>query len=210
MQSLSLQTDLFGARPLAFSLAPSTIRHIDLGDGAWLDHAPSCLSGHAQLYDTLVGGVRWRHERREMYERTVLVPRALAFLPDDGPLPPVVVDLSRALSHHYESTLDHVMCAHYRTGQDSVAMHADKVRDRNRSLVAIVSLGAPRRFLIKRNDGARSLTFTLGMGDLLVMGGRTQAVTTHGVPKCAHAAPRMSVMFRRRDDVRFTPTGAAL
>jgi alkylated DNA repair dioxygenase AlkB len=209
MNASAMQTDLFGSRPLGYTLAPSTFRRIDLGSGAWLDHAPACLSGHAQLYDALVQGVGWRLERREMYERVVDVPRALAFLPDDGPLPPIVVELARTLSLHYGSALDHVMCAHYRTGKDSVAMHADKVRDRERSLVALLSLGAPRRFVIKRNDGSRTFTFTLGMGDLLVMGGRTQAVTTHGVPKCAHASPRLSVMFRRRSDVRFAPSGAA-
>jgi alkylated DNA repair dioxygenase AlkB len=209
METRAMQTDFFGARPVAFAIAASTIRRLDLGDGAWIDHAPSCLSGHAQLYDALVASLRWRHERREMYERFVDVPRALAFLPDDGPLPPVVGELQRALSLRYQTTLDHVMCAHYRSEKDSVAMHADKVRDRERSLVCILSLGAPRRFLIRRNDGARSLTFALGMGDLLVMGGRTQAVTTHGIPKCAHASPRMSVMFRPKGDVRFAPSGAS-
>jgi len=206
MASALLQRDLFGDRPLDFSLVE--VRRVVDVDGAWIDHAPSCLAGHARLFDELIGSVRWRNERREMYERVVDVPRALALLPDDGPVPVVVEELARALGERYTTRFDHVMCAHYRSASDSVAMHADKVRDPERSLVAILSLGAPRRFLLRPNDGGVTRVFRLGMGDLLVMGGRAQALFTHGVPKCAHAEPRMSVMLRRRSDVRFVPTGA--
>jgi alkylated DNA repair dioxygenase AlkB len=44
--------------------------------------------------------------------------------------------------------------------------------------------------------GAQSRAFNLGFGDLLVMGGTCQRTWRHGVPKVAHAHPRISVMFR--------------
>ena len=62
--------------------------------------------------------------------------------------------------------------------------------------MAIVSLGAPRRFLLRPAGGGTSRAFDLGWGDLLVMGGTCQRTWEHAVPKMASAKPRMSVQFR--------------
>ena len=64
-------------------------------------------------------------------------------------------------------------------------------------MVAVVSLGGPRRFLMRPRGGGRCLSFTLASGDLLVMGGACQQSWEHSVPKVAHAPPRMSGTFRR-------------
>ena len=63
-------------------------------------------------------------------------------------------------------------------------------------IVAIVSLGAPRRFLLRPSRGGSSCAFDLGRGDLLVMGGICQRTWQHGVPKAAGAGLRISVQFR--------------
>ena len=65
------------------------------------------------------------------------------------------------------------------------------------AVVAIVSLGGPRRFLLRPAGGGRSRSFTMASGDLLVMGGACQQDWEHSVPKVAAAPPRMSVTFRR-------------
>jgi alkylated DNA repair dioxygenase AlkB len=63
--------------------------------------------------------------------------------------------------------------------------------------VALVSLGHPRRFLLRPKGGGSSRPFELGRGDLLVTGGRTQRSWQHSVPKVANAAgPRISLAFR--------------
>jgi alkylated DNA repair dioxygenase AlkB len=64
------------------------------------------------------------------------------------------------------------------------------------TLVATVSLGAPRRFLLRPRGGGRSIAFALGRGDLFVMGGRCQRTWQHAIPKVARALPRLAVMFR--------------
>ncbi|MGH9261839.1 MAG: alpha-ketoglutarate-dependent dioxygenase AlkB, partial [Acidimicrobiales bacterium] len=63
-------------------------------------------------------------------------------------------------------------------------------------VVAIVSFGAARRFLLRPTGGGRSVRLTPGSGDLLVLGGTCQRTWQHAVPKCASAGPRISVMFR--------------
>lgn len=63
-------------------------------------------------------------------------------------------------------------------------------------IVVLVSLGEPRRFLLRPKGGGRSRAFQLGRGDLLVTGGKTQRLWEHSVPKVAHAGPRISFAFR--------------
>jgi alkylated DNA repair dioxygenase AlkB len=78
-----------------------------------------------------------------------------------------------------------------------VAWHGDTVaRELPNALVATVSVGAPRRFSLRPKGGGRSLSLSLGWGDLLVMGGTIQRTWQHSVPKTASAAPRISIMFR--------------
>ena len=81
-------------------------------------------------------------------------------------------------------------------------MHGDRVGRRVAdTVVAILSLGASRRFLLKPASGGRSRRFDLGRGDLLVMGGACQRTWHHGVPKVKSAEPRISIQFREwRDD----------
>ncbi len=68
------------------------------------------------------------------------------------------------------------------------------------SIVAILSLGEPRRFLLRPVGGGASVGYTPEPGDLLVLGGTCQRTWQHCVPKRAHAGPRISVMFRQEYD----------
>jgi alkylated DNA repair dioxygenase AlkB len=132
-----------------------------------------------------------------MYERTVEVPRLIAALPGDGPGHPLLDEMGRVLAARYQTTFPHVSLGFYRDGRDSVAWHGDRVaREMDEALFATVSLGEPRRFLMRPAAGGRSLALSLGWGDLLVMGGSAQRTWRHSVPKVSHADPRMVIMLR--------------
>lgn len=198
-----MQCGLFGREAPDFDASLSRIRRIELGNGAWLEHHPGWLQGHERVFQDLLPGIGWRSERRVMYEREVDVPRLVARPPEAGPVAELLTELSRTLSERYQRGLDNLSLAHYRDGRDSVAFHGDKVgRLVDDCIVATVSVGAPRRFLMKPsnstrgNTGGGSLTFDLGWGDLFVMGGTCQRTWQHAVPKRAHADPRVSIMFR--------------
>ena len=63
----------------------------------------------------------------------------------------------------------------YRDGTDSVAWHRDRIPTEIADpVVALVSLGEPRKFLLRPRGGGQSRAFRLGQGDLLVTGGQTQ------------------------------------
>ncbi len=173
------------------------VRRTELPDDAWVEHVPGWVAGHDALFDHLERGTRWRSERRQMYDQVVDVPRLIAGLPDDGDGHPLLEEMRLVLSARYQEPFARVSMALYRDGRDSVAWHGDYVaRNMARALVATVSLGAPRRFLMRPAEGGRSIAWALGGGDLLVMGGTAQRTWRHSVPKAADAGPRLAVMFR--------------
>jgi alkylated DNA repair dioxygenase AlkB len=125
------------------------------------------------------------------------VPRLYALVPNDGEGHPVLEAIRLALSARYAEPLTRVSLGYYRDGGDSVAWHGDQVARRlPTAIVATVSVGAPRRFLLRPMGGGKSLALSLGFGDLLVMGGTCQRTWQHSVPKAKRAAPRIAIMFR--------------
>jgi alkylated DNA repair dioxygenase AlkB len=192
------QCTLFGRGQPSFNASFCGIKHIELAHGAWLDHLPGFVHGHETVFRFLVEHTHWNHHQRPMYDRVVDVPRLTASLPDDGPGHPVLWDVSTALAARYGRPLTALGLARYRDGNDSVAFHGDRLKQRTDAVVAIVSVGARRRFLLRPAGGGRSLSFDMGWGDLLVMGGTCQETWEHGVPKSAGAGSRISIQFRER------------
>ncbi|MFT3872871.1 MAG: alpha-ketoglutarate-dependent dioxygenase AlkB [Nocardioides sp.] len=183
----------------------TTVERTPLTRGAWVDVRPGWVRDADAVLAAMLDGVPWRAERREMYDRVVDVPRLVATYQEGDPLPHPILTLARdALSAHYHPELGEPFvtagCCYYRDGRDSVAWHGDTF-GRGRShdtMVAIVSLGDPRRLALRPRGGGHAIGFTMGHGDLLVMGGSCQRTWEHAVPKVAHAGPRVSVQFRPR------------
>ncbi|MGC4888761.1 alpha-ketoglutarate-dependent dioxygenase AlkB [Micromonospora sp. DT227] len=179
-------------------------RH-ELSRGAWVDHLPGWVRGSDAVLDTLRHDVPWRAERRTMYDTEVDVPRLLCWYAGGRPLPhPVLTAARDALSRHYAPELGEPfvtagLCL-YRDGRDSVAWHGDtKGRSAHTdTMVAIVSFGSPRPLLLRpRGGGGPGVRFSLGHGDLVVMGGSCQRTWEHAVPKTTRpVGPRVSVQFR--------------
>lgn len=192
---LSWQPSLLGLDPPRFSFGPGSAGRRFLGSGAWVDVAPGALSGADALFDEVLTTAPWASHDRPMYDRMVREPRLTTRRWSDPPA--VVRAIGEALSSHYGCALDVVSANLYRDGNDSVAWHGDRIgRVRAETAVAIVSLGATRRFLLRPKGGGPSVRFAPAAGDLLVMGGSCQRTWEHAIPKCASAGPRISVMFR--------------
>jgi alkylated DNA repair dioxygenase AlkB len=130
-----------------------------------------------------------------MYEKMVRTPRLVAQV--EPTTHPVLGEMIEMLSDRYRIRMDRVSAGWYRTGADSVAWHGDRIaRELPHSIVATISLGGPRRFLIRPNGGGESTAFDLGGGDLVVMGGACQRLWEHTIPKVSSAPPRIALMFR--------------
>ena len=186
------------------------IQRTRLSRGAWVDVRPGWVSGSDDLFVRLVDTVPWQAERRQMYDRVVDVPRLLSWYDERDAMPDPVLDEARdALSEHYRPELGEPFrtagLCYYRDGRDSVAWHGDRVNGRSKAgnmadtMVAIVSFGEARRLLLRPRNGGATLGFSLGHGDLLVMGGSCQRTWEHAIPKTARpVGPRISVQFRPR------------
>ena len=211
--SIAVQESLLD---LGDAAAPGTVRpeRIPLAGGAWIDIQRGWLSGSAALFGRLAEAVPWRAERRRMYDRTVDVPRLLCFYGEDDTLPDPALNACRAgLSAHYRAELGEPFVTaglcFYRDGQDSVAWHGDRIGrgSTEDTMVAILSLGEARPLMLRPANGtarasgtAGTLRYSLGHGDLLVMGGSCQRTWEHAVPKSSRpTGPRISVQFRPRN-----------
>ena len=102
--SLAFQTSLFDDIMSEPELRPlgAMVQRIDLADGAWLDLRPGWLSNSDALFESLAVGVPWQAEKREMFEKVVVVPRLVAHFGAREPLPhPVLAEAQDALNDHY-------------------------------------------------------------------------------------------------------------
>ncbi len=193
------QPSLFGDREPAPDADFSDLRRFELDSRSWLDVAPGWLTGDSRLYEVLAGAVEWEQPKVRMYDKIVTTPRLVGQV--DAGCHPVLPEMVDLLTDHYGIEMDRVSAGWYRTGSDSVAWHGDRVaRELPHSIVATVSLGGPRRFLIRPKDGGESISFDLGQGDLVVMGGACQRLWEHTVPKVVSAPPRIALMFRHSYD----------
>ena len=169
-----------------------------------MDHAPGWVSGADRLFEEVLEGRDWGQRSRRMYDQRVREPRLTSgwnARSGEGLEPPVLEEIRSALSERYGRVFDSVGFNLYRDGQDSVAWHGDRIaKEIEDPIVALVSLGEARRFLLRPKGGGRSRPFLPGGGDLLVTGGKTQRAWEHSVPKVAKAGPRISLAYRHDMD----------
>jgi alkylated DNA repair dioxygenase AlkB len=204
--TIALQGSLFGETDRPALAAPVAVRRTVLGAGAWLDLRPGWLTGADTLFERLAARVAWQAERRPMYDRVVAVPRLLSWYDEDTPLPDPILTAARgALSTHYAAELGEPFrtagLCYYRDGRDSVAFHGDTLGRgaTEDTMVAILSVGAPRTLLLRPRGGGPSVRQSLGPGDLIVMGGSCQRTWEHAIPKTGKpVGPRISIQFRPR------------
>ncbi|MGI9019016.1 MAG: alpha-ketoglutarate-dependent dioxygenase AlkB [Euzebya sp.] len=174
-------------------------RRVRLDRGAWVDLVPGWVSGHEALFEAVLQAADWQVWDRPMFDRIVAQPR-LSVSWDGGRLPAGLAPIramAKSLSKRYGLPLTRISANLYRDGQDSVAWHGDTfLRTQPTATVAVVSLGQPRPFRLRPRGGGASQGWSLGRGDLVVMGGTCQRTWQHAVPKVAKAGPRICVMFR--------------
>jgi alkylated DNA repair dioxygenase AlkB len=194
------QASLLAAdRPAVDREFGALVRH-QLDDRCWVDHQPGWLSGSDEVFEWLVAYAAWLTHERRMYGRMVNQPRLTASWRPLTDRLPVLEEMRTALSERYAVEFDTGGLNLYRDGRDSVAWHGDRIpKEIVDPLVAIVSVGSARRFLLRSKVGGTSRRFELGRGDLLVTGGATQRQWQHSIPKVAKADPRISITFRHSE-----------
>ena len=119
---------------------------------------------------------------------------------DPDPWSPPVLELRAVASEAAGCEFNSVLLNRYRSGRDALAWHADDEPELGpEPTIASVSLGASRRFrLRRRDDHATSIGLDLPGGSVLVMAGATQRDWEHCVPRTARpVGERLNLTFRR-------------
>ncbi|HEV3352631.1 MAG TPA: alpha-ketoglutarate-dependent dioxygenase AlkB [Acidimicrobiales bacterium] len=184
------------------------VERVWLDDTSWVDVARGWLAGADAVHAAVLDRAAWRQSKLWRYDHWVEEPRLGASARIGAePLHPALADLQRALQRRYGVTFGAPAVALYRDGNDSVAFHRDRdLRWLDDTLIAIVSLGQRRPWHLRPranrfahdlpNQGA-TVDISPAAGDLLVMGGRSQADWEHSVPKVRHPlGPRISLQWR--------------
>jgi alkylated DNA repair dioxygenase AlkB len=195
------QPSLLDSGAPAVDASFTSAERIALGEDAWVDVVPGWLTGADALFEAVLDAAPWQAHELPMYGQLMPSPRLSARWaagPWDPSLPPVVGAAATALGERYGHEFSSVGANLYRTGSDSVAWHGDRVlRTKPEAVVAVLSLGATRRFRLRPRGGGPSIGLEPAAGDLLVMGGSCQRTWQHSVPKTAKpVGPRISVTFR--------------
>jgi alkylated DNA repair dioxygenase AlkB len=165
---------------------------IALDETSWVDVTRGWLASADALFEALLNGVTWQASRLFRYDHWVEERRLGAMWRPGTPLPhPALADAQRTLQHRYRARFGGFTLMQYRDGRDGQAFHRDTdMRWLDDTVIAILSLGARRPWLLRprtsRYDHSEGkgavLDIAPGSGDLLVMGGRSQADWEHSVP----------------------------
>lgn len=173
------------------------------------DEADTCLQ---QLWRELA----WEQREITLYGRRVLQPRLVAWYGDRGasyrysglqlePMPwhPLLQALKGRLETACCGSFNSVLANAYRDGNDSMGWHSDDEPELGeRPLIASLSLGAERVFLLRRasisrKPGEKSRKLLLSHGSLLVMRGASQKAFQHSIPKTrSETGLRINLTFR--------------
>jgi alkylated DNA repair dioxygenase AlkB len=184
-------------------------RH-DLDEDSWIEVVPRLIREPGRLFAQLLRDLDWSQRQRWAYNRKVDEPRLTADYPRVEAAPSLALRmLAQRFSRAYGISYDGVWVNLYRDERDSTGWHGDWITcKRDICTVPVLTLGHPRRFLVKPRAGGRSIRFIPQSGDLIVMRGRCQADWRHAVPKQAvAAAARISVNFQSAFQMRPPTTG---
>ncbi len=171
-----------------------------LDEHSWIDVARGWLRDADELYAFLESNTKWYQDRVWRYEKWVESPRMTAGYSAKTTPTPEIVAAQRAIEKRYNVGFDGFGLQYYRNARDSVAMHRDREMTwLDDTVVAILTTGAQRPFLVQRRNTDRSHAFDISpaSGDLMVFGGRFQADWLHGVPRSMRAVRgRISIQWR--------------
>ena len=190
-------------------LQPLSLPDADLlWDPAWL------AAGEAdELFAALLSQVPWETHRIRLFGVWRDSPRRSCWIGDPGaayrysgarfephPWPDALAAVRARLLEATGTGFNSVLANLYRDGGDSMGWHSDDEAELGAEpVIASLSLGAPRRFVLRhRREPAQRLALVLPHGSLLVMRAATQANFRHALPRSVRVnAPRINLTFRR-------------
>lgn len=190
--------------------SPATLTAIPVVDGAlaFLPQLPLPASNDTVMAE-LIAETPWRTEIVTVYGKQHPQPRLSAAYGDArytysgltiDPLPwtPLLLTIKAAVERITGATFNSVLLNYYRDERDSMGMHSDDERALGRNpVVASVSFGATRTFILRHKASKQTIKLDLTDGCLLLMAGSLQHHWQHGINKSAKPiGERLNLTFR--------------
>ncbi|CTP84651.1 alpha-ketoglutarate-dependent dioxygenase AlkB family protein [Xanthomonas graminis] len=167
----------------------------------------------AALFGHLLAAVNWEVHRIRLFGKLVDSPRLSCWIGDaqasyrysgtrfaPHPWPPALQPLRERLAAETGVAFNSVLANRYRDGRDAMGWHSDDETELGpHPLIASLSLGATRRFVLRhRQQPALRQALELSAGGLLLMGGDTQRLYRHALPRTAKpVGERINLTFRK-------------
>ncbi len=190
-----------------------SLEWLELDDTSQLGLNARYVTEQQSLYRQLCDECLWTQPEVKLFGKRHKVPRLNAFYGDVGVeyrysgvvhkatgWPPSLQVLRSRIDSLLGTRFNTVLLNWYRNGDDTMGYHADNEKELGQQpVIASVSLGAARRFVMKRrNAPATKRELLLEGGSLLVMAGRFQDDWLHAVPASrGDTEGRINLTFRR-------------
>jgi len=168
----------------------------------------------SDFFNRLQQQVSWRQDALVFAGKKVAIPRLQAWFGDEGARytysgltlnpelwTPDLHVLKTKIEFLTGLTFNSLLANYYRDGCDSIAWHSDDEPELGRNpVIASLSLGATRRFVLKRKAKNKHLKYELNLssGSLLILDGELQHHWQHSIPKTKlFVEPRINLTFRK-------------
>jgi alkylated DNA repair dioxygenase AlkB len=185
---------------------------LDLPDGEGaLYRRAFAATDSGRLCEALWRETSWQQQVITIYGRAIASPRLSAWYGDPeavysysglrlepAPWTPTLRIVHKRVEMLAAARFNSVLLNLYRDGQDSMGWHSDDEPELGRDpVIASVSFGAARRFLMQHKKRRLRVELRLEDGDVLVLGGTTQHYWRHHVPKTRQPTDaRINLTFR--------------
>jgi alkylated DNA repair dioxygenase AlkB len=166
----------------------------------------------SKLLDKDDDSISWDNESVSLYGKVHELKRKTAYWGDEGleyrysgkkaiakGWNETVFEIKQAVEKVTGETFNFALGNFYHDGTESLGYHSDSEKDIvSKSVIASVSFGAERDFLLKHNKTKEIIKINLEHGSLLTMGGNTQQIWKHSVPsRLKIGTPRVNITFRK-------------
>jgi len=169
----------------------------------------SNLSAH--YFNTFLKDDFWKHDELIMFGKRLKTNRKVAWFGDQDyqysysnsikkalKWTPELLSLKEIIELKTGEKFNSCLLNLYHNGNEGMGWHSDNEKELGEHpVIASLSLGAARKFLLKHNQTKQKIAIILETGSLLLMKGETQEKWIHSLPKTKIIQkPRINLTFR--------------
>ena len=200
--------DLFDQQIIPLPLGDDRVSEIVFWPN-WLEHKAA-----DQLLETAIAATPWRKDVINIMGKQIPIPRLQNWFGDPSTsytysrirlqavaFPQWMEKLRMDVETETGKPFNRALVNYYRDGRDSVDWHADDELELGpEPIIASVSLGQERAFLLRHKTTKERLNINLPHGSLMMMGSGIQEHWHHSIAKDKNVVgPRINFTFRNMD-----------